>query len=300
MTIESHVAVLVAETMERLRAERGGLLVDGTVGAGGHAAAWFERGGARARVLGFDRDRAMLDRAAARLDAAGDPRVELVHASYEEAPAVLDARGLRADAILIDAGAASVHFDDAARGFSFERDGPLDMRFDPSAGGLTAEEIVRDWPEEELARIFREHGEERRPHAVARKIVEARRLGPIRTTTHLAEIVARATTGGRIHPATRVFQALRIATNDELGHLERALEALPDRLVPGGRIAVIAFHSLESRIVKVAFRRAREEGRLTIVTRRAVRASEREVRENARSRSAQLRVAERPGEESGE
>jgi 16S rRNA (cytosine1402-N4)-methyltransferase len=285
-----HVPVLLDPVLKHLGGGERRLLLDCTLGLGGHTEAWLEQD-ARARAIGLDRDPEMLERARRRLEAHGE-RVRLVSTSYAEAERVLAGLGeTSVDAILLDAGVASPHLDDPDRGFSLDGDGLLDMRFDRSEG-RTAEELLRTAPESELARILETYGEERRSRAVAREIVAARRLGPIRTTLHLAEIVRRAAgRSGRIHPATRTFQALRIAVNDELAHLERGLDRLPVLLAPGGRIAVISFHSLEDRLVKRAFRDAEN---LEVLTRRPLVADDAEIRRNPRSRSAKLRVAGRP------
>jgi 16S rRNA (cytosine1402-N4)-methyltransferase len=293
-----HVPVLCAAALDLLRGDTRRLMLDCTCGLGGHAAAWLDTAGENARVIGLDRDPEMVERARARLQPYGE-RVRLVSSSYVDAGRVLDDLGEpTVDAMLLDVGVASPHLDDASRGFSLGEDGPLDMRFDRDQD-LTAEDLVRTAPEAELVRIISEYGEERRARAVARGIVQARTLGPIRTTLHLAEIVRRAVGhGGRIHPATRTFQAIRIAVNDELDHMRRALESLPERLAVGGRIAVISFHSLEDRIAKQAFREAERAGRLRRLNKKPISAEDSEVRANPRSRSARLRAAERTGGES--
>jgi 16S rRNA (cytosine1402-N4)-methyltransferase len=265
------------------------VLVDGTVGAGGHAAALAAGVGAGGRLIGLDRDPEML--ALAERTTQGLP-VTLVKASYSELGAVLEELGIGAvDGILLDLGLSSDQLARAHRGFSFAADGPLDMRFDPEARP-TAAEVVNTWSAEDLARLFFDYGEERHGRRVARRIVEARRIDPIKTTGRLAEVVRRSIPGkwGPIDPATRVFQALRIAVNAELDHLDVALEQLADWLKPGGRAAIISFHSLEDRRVKVAFR---DDLRLAVLTRKPVVATTEEVAVNPRARSAKLRVAER-------
>jgi 16S rRNA (cytosine1402-N4)-methyltransferase len=286
-----HRPVLLSEVVAWLAPRAGALLVDGTVGAGGHAAALAGALGAGGRLIGLDRDPAML--ALAGRTTEGLPAT-LVRASYGDLGEVLDELGIDAvDGILLDLGLSSDQLAWTHRGFSFAADGPLDMRFDPEAkANPTAAEVVNTWNEEELARLFYEYGEERHSRRVARRIVEARRVEPIATTGRLAAIVRKAIPGkwGPIDPATRVFQALRIAVNAELEHLEAALAHLADWLKPGGRAAIISFHSLEDRRVKVAFR---GDPRLAVLTRKPVVATAEEVAANPRARSAKLRVAER-------
>jgi len=265
------------------------VLVDGTVGAGGHAAALARGVGTTGRVIGLDRDPDMLVLAG---KATSGLPVTLVQAAYSELGEVLDNLEIEAvDGILLDLGLSSDQLAWTERGFSFAADGPLDMRFDPN-GPLTAAEVVNTWKEEELANLFFVYGEERYSRRVARRIVEGRRIVPITTTGRLAEIVRRSIPGkwGPIDPATRVFQALRICVNDELDHLESILEQLPDLLRPGGRAAIISFHSLEDRRVKQAFRDTPE---LKALTRKPIMASPEEMAANPRARSAKLRVAER-------
>jgi 16S rRNA (cytosine1402-N4)-methyltransferase len=215
--------------------------------------------------------------------------------AYSEVAEVLYGLGLglgSLDGVLLDVGLSSDQLAWTDRGFSFSADGPLDMRFNPDEEGPSAADLVNTLGEEELARIFYEYGEERYSRRVARRVVEARRAAPVQTTGRLAELVRRSIPGkwGPLDPSTRVFQALRIAVNDELGHLERTLALLPDVLKPGGRAAVISFHSLEDRRVKHAFR---DDPRLNVLTRKPVTASPEELSQNPRARSAKLRVAER-------
>jgi len=215
-----------------------------------------------------------------------------VQAPYSDLAEVLEEREIEGvDGIVLDLGLSSDQLAWSERGFSFSVDGPLDMRYDPNAR-LTAAEIVNTWNEQDLANLFFEYGEERHSRRVARRIVEARKIVRIETTGRLAEIIRKSIPGkwGPIDPSTRVFQALRIGVNQELDHLDTILEQLPDLLRPGGRVAVISFHSLEDRRVKHAFR---DEPALKVLTRKPVMASEQEIRENPRARSAKLRVAER-------
>jgi 16S rRNA (cytosine1402-N4)-methyltransferase len=268
------------------------ILVDGTAGAGGHTRALAERVGNSGRVIALDRDPAM--RALAAKAVEGLP-VSLVGASYAVLPEVLSDLGIRpgtVDGLVLDLGLSSDQLAWSTRGFSFANDGPLDMRFDPESGEPTAADLVNTLDEAELARIFFEYGEERYSRRVARRIVEARRAEPFQTTVQFAAVVRRGIPGkwGKIDPATRVFQALRIAVNHELDALDAALAFLPDLLKPGGRAAIISFHSLEDRRVKHAFR---NESRLRVLTRKPVTAGPEELSRNPRSRSAKMRVVER-------
>ncbi len=287
-----HRPVLVDEVVTALAPRAGAIIVDGTVGGGGHAAALSRRVGPSGRVIGLDRDPAMLVLARERLH--GLP-VTLIHTAYAEVRRVLDELEIdRVDGVLLDLGLSSDQLAWEARGFSFAADGPLDMRFDPDSAGPTAADLVNRLSTEELARLFFDFGEERFSRRVARRIVAARQTSPIRTTGQLADLVRRSLPArsrhGPIDPATRVFQALRIAVNDELGQLDAALAAIPDVLKPGGRAAVISFHSLEDRRVKWAFKR---DPRLTVLTKKPLTATAQEVAVNPRARSAKLRVAER-------
>ena len=287
-----HQPVLLDEVLAWLAPREGSILVDGTVGGGGHAAAMADRVGATGRVIGLDRDPSMLE--LARAAVAGRP-VTLVHAPYSDMVRVLEELGIdRVQGILLDLGLSSDQLAWDERGFSFAADGPLDMRFDPGAGGPDAADLVNRLPADELADLFYEYGEERYSRRIARRLVEERRIEPIRTTARLAELVRRSlpppARRGPIDPSTRVFQALRIAVNDELGLLDETLRFIPDLLTPGGRAAIISFHSLEDRRVKWAFR---SDPRLTVLTRKPATATAAEVAVNPRARSAKLRVAER-------
>ncbi len=284
-----------AEVVAALLPERGGLFVDGTVGLGGHAAALLEAGAGR--LLALDRDAEALALARERLGAWGE-RVALVHADYRDLPAVLQARGIEAvDGVVVDLGVSSLQLEGAGRGFSFQRDEPLDMRMDRSAGP-TAADVVAALSEEELADVIYELGEERYSRRIARAIVQARRQAPVATTGQLASIVRRAVPRrgySPIHPATRTFQALRIRVNDELRGLDRFLEDACRLLAPGGRLAAIAFHSLEDRVVKHTLRRlAGDESRsLRLLTKKPQQPGDAEVAANPRARSAHLRAIER-------
>ena len=267
----------------------GGLWVDGTVGLGGHAAAVLRATAPDGRLRGFDRDGETLARARETLAPFGD-RARLEQADYREIPERLGEA--RADGILLDLGISSVQLDDPERGFSFQTDGPLDMRMDRQEGE-TAADLVNHLPEKELADLIYAFGEERASRPIARGIVRARDRAPIRTTAELADIVRRAAPYSRrrgFHPATRTFQALRIGVNRELDGLGEALEQIAGCLAPTGRMAVIAFHSLEDRAVKITFRALAGRG-YTILTRKPLRPSETETRSNPRARSARLRGA---------
>ena len=285
-----HRPVLLSEVVAWLAPREGSILVDGTAGAGGHTKALAERVGASGTVIGVDRDPAMLELAGRAT--SGLPVILRVSA-YSALDEVLEELGIAAvDGVLLDVGLSSDQLAWHHRGFSFANDGPLDMRFNPEEDAPSAADLVNTLDETELARIFYEYGEERHSRRVARRLVEARRVAKVETTGRLAEIVRRSIPGkwGPIDPATRVFQALRIAVNDELGHLESALALLPGVLKHGGRIAVISFHSLEDRRVKHAFR---DDPRLLVLTRKPVTATPEELASNPRARSAKLRVAER-------
>jgi 16S rRNA (cytosine1402-N4)-methyltransferase len=293
-----HQPVLVDEVLTWLTPRDGvnSIIVDGTVGGGGHAVALARRLGAGGRVIGLDRDSAMLVLAEAAVRAAGSQLpVTLVHAAYRDMRRVLDEHGIdRVQGVLLDVGLSSDQLAWNDRGFSFSVDGPLDMRFDPDAPGPCAADLVNQLREAELAQLFFELGEERFSRRIARRIVEDRKVQPIQTTGQLAELVRRSVPGrarhGPIDPSTRVFQALRIAVNDELGQLDAALEVIPDLLASDGRAAVISFHSLEDRRVKWAFK---TNPRLTVLTKKPVTATARELAVNPRARSAKLRVVER-------
>jgi 16S rRNA (cytosine1402-N4)-methyltransferase len=287
-----HVSVLPAEVIEYLAPAPGQVVVDATVGAGGHARLVAERLGPRGWLIGLDQDAAMLELARPQLEGTGTP-FTLVHANFDQLRDVLDDLNVATvDGVLADLGVCSDQLDAADRGLSFQLDGPLDMRLDRSQGDSAAN-LVKRLSERELADLIWRYGEERFSRRVARKIVEVRKHAPLETTAQLAELVRRCVPRPRgqrhaIDPATRVFQALRIAVNDELGALERLLAALPACLKPGGRAVVISFHSLEDRLVKHAFR---DRERWQVLTRKPVQAGEEEQRNNPRSRSAKLRAA---------
>jgi 16S rRNA (cytosine1402-N4)-methyltransferase len=286
-----HVPVLLAEVIEWLAPQPGQTIVDGTLGAGGHAQALTTAVGPQGSVIALDRDPAAL--AAAERNLAGLP-VKLAHSNFSELPEVLREIGVEhVDGILLDLGLSSDQLADESRGFSFQSAGPLDLRFDPTRGEPAARLVNRS-SERHLADLIYEYGEERYSRRIARAIAEHKRKREIVSAADLADIVRRAIPRSkhehRIDPATRTFQALRIAVNEELRSLDVALQRLPDCLRPGGRMAIISFHSLEDRRVKEAFR---DDARLKNLTRKPIRSSESEIAANPRSRSAKLRVAQR-------
>ena len=291
-----HRPVMAAEVLRFLAPAPGETFLDLTVGAGGHAAEIAARLGETGLLVGMDLDEDILKHAERRLSGEGLAESRLFHRSYVECAEVLAEAGVEAvDGILLDLGVSSLQLGEAARGFSFSREGPLDMRMDPSGGGPTAADIVNRAGEEELAQIFFEYGQERLSRRIARRIVYERERGRIETTTELATVAKRAygPRRRRIHPATRIFQALRIEVNGELENLKEVLEMAPEILAPGGRIAVISFHSLEDRIVKEDFRGRAADGVYKLLVKKPLRASQGEVEQNPRSRSAKLRAAQR-------
>ena len=295
MTQYEHVSVMMEEVLEALKPAPGQTFVDLTLGLGGHTREILKRTAPDGRLLGIDKDPRNLDQAKDSLKEFG-PRVTLVNDSYKNLAKICYDHGINSvDGILMDLGFSSAHMEDAERGFAFKHEGPLDMRYDPSQE-ITAEVIINDWSQEDLAKIFRQLGEERNALKIAVAIVRARRKELIETTTALSEIITDVTPGrGRhtkLHPATRVFQALRIAVNDELSALEQALPQALGTLRPGGRLAVISFHSLEDRIVKQTFKKL-DGTKIKIITKRPVTPTAAEIKANPRSRSAKLRVAER-------
>jgi 16S rRNA (cytosine1402-N4)-methyltransferase len=298
MTRGGHVPVLADAVVELLAPERGGLMVDCTVGLGGHARMLLERAPETARLIGIDVDEANLQQAREHLAGFGD-QVRLFQANFSQLMTVLDEAGeAPADAVLADLGVASTQLDDARRGLSFQEEGPLDMRLDPRLDE-TAEALINRLSERELADLIYEYGQERYSRRVARAIAQQRKKDRIATTRQLAEIVQRAlprparSTRRGVHPATRTFQALRIAVNDELGVLQTLLDSLPAALAPGGRAAIISFHSLEDRPVKHTFNRLAKEGYVRVLTKKPIGPEPDEVARNPRSRSAKLRAIER-------
>ena len=286
----THQPVLLKEVLDALNPQPGQVLIDGTVGLGGHAAAIWQRIAPNGLLLAIDRDERNLELARERLSVFGKGIV-FACGSYAEVKKHAYEYGVSsAHGILLDLGYASSHVEDPARGFSFQAEGPLDMRYDVS-GELTAEIIVNSGTVDELADIFRRYGEEKNARMIAQAIFRARKQERFTTTTQLANFISELIPRrGRIHPATKVFQALRIAVNDELGELERALPDLVDLLAPGGHLAVISFHSLEDRQVKLFIKEQAGRGVGENLTKRVIKPSQEEVRSNPRARSAKLRI----------
>jgi 16S rRNA (cytosine1402-N4)-methyltransferase len=291
-----HAPVLFEEAMELLRVRPGSTVVDCTLGLGGHASGIARLLGAKGHLIGFDRDPEALALGKEKLDQVSEelgseaPQVTLIGEAFSSAPMHLKAGSV--DGLLADFGVSSLQLDEARRGFSFMADGPLDMRMD-ARSGPTAEQVVNEANERELADLVYEYGEERRSRRIARAIVRGR---PVTTTGQLARIVASAAPPmkqGHIHPATRTFQALRIYVNRELDEIKALMEAAPRLLKPSGRLVVISFHSLEDRIAKDSFREGARQGIWEVLTRKPVTAGEEEVDRNPRSRSAKLRAGER-------
>ena len=309
-----HRSVLLQEVIDTLQPQAGGLYIDATVGAGGHASAILAASAPDGQLFGLDRDREALEVAHLQLDKFGD-RVHLLQSNFDQLAVMVSCNNIPpANGILLDLGVSSMQLERPERGFSFQTDGPVDMRMDPAIGQPAAD-LVNRLPERELADLIYKYGEEPRSRRIARAIVKAR---PIQSTLKLADIVARANSPGsgrrrgsrgrrKIHPATRTFQALRIAVNDELGALERVLPQALDQLKPAGRLAVISFNSLEDRIVKQYFKRESQDcicppehpictcehkALINIITKKPITPSNEEISENARARSAKLRVVE--------
>ena len=306
-----HVSVLLDECIEYLNIKPDGIYVDGTLGLGGHSSEIAKRLGEGGRLIAIDRDLASIERASARLAPWAD-RVTIVHGNFRDVAAILDEQGVPAvDGMLFDLGVSSPQLDDGQRGFSYMQDAPLDMRMDPS-DNVDAWFIVNRWPEEKIARILHDYGDERYAKRIAAAIVARRQEKEIETTLELVDVIKSAMPAPALrekqHPAKRSFQAIRIAVNDELSAVSQMMETAPDRLKPGGRLCVISFHSLEDRIVKNAIHE-RENGctcpreapvctcgfvqTLRSVTRKPVTPTDEELVLNPRSRSAKLRVAER-------
>jgi 16S rRNA (cytosine1402-N4)-methyltransferase len=292
----SHIPVLLQEAIDFLAVRRGGTYVDATLGLGGHSFEIARRLGREGRLIGFDKDPAALERAQQKL---GNPPAELKdewpeiryeHGSFARLGELIGPASI--DGLLADLGVSSLQLEDASRGFSFQAEGPLDMRMNPTVGE-TAEQVVNRIGEKELADVIYEFGEERRSRRIARAIVRAR---PIRSTKHLVDVVsaaARPMKHERIHPATRTFQAIRIFVNRELDDVTALLSSAPTALKKQGRLVVISFHSLEDRIVKDAMRDGAHHGLYQLLTKKPVTASEEEIERNPRARSAKLRAAER-------
>ena len=285
-----HVPVLLNEVLEALALRVGGRYIDGTLGGGGHAAGILQAIAPSGRLLGLDCDAQAVSVAREHLQPYAD-RLVTAHASFADMAGQARTHGfVDVDGILLDLGLSSLQLADGTRGFSLLTDGPLDMRFDAQQD-LTAADIVNHWAERELADLIYRYGEEPRSRGIARAIVRKR---PLRTTRELAQAAAHGARGrSKIHPATRTFQALRIAVNDELTTIEAMLPQTLELLRPGGRLVVIAFHSLEDRLVKNFMRAGQQAGALKLINKKPLVATEAETRANPRSRSAKLRVAER-------
>jgi len=291
-----HVPVLLEEVLEYLNVRPGGVICDATLGLAGHSSEIVKRLGGRGKLIAFDRDPEAMEAAKVRLEEVraelGEemPEVVLVAKAFSEAANEIAPGSL--DGLLADFGVSSLQLDEAHRGFSFRTDGPLDMRMDTRTGE-TAEQVVNQEDENELADLIYEFGEERRSRRIARAIVRAR---PITTTAELARVVSAAAPsmkGDKIHPATRTFQALRIRVNNELGEIQSLLKSAGSLLKPGGRLVLISFHSLEDRLVKDAFREAGRTKEFEVLTKKPVVAREQEQMRNPRSRSAKMRAAEK-------
>ena len=291
-----HVPVLLEEALEYLNVRPGGVVVDATLGLAGHSSAIARRLGAKGRLICFDRDPQAMELAKARLEqvkaelGAEMPEVVYEPRAFSEAASQIAPGSL--DGLLADFGVSSLQLDEAHRGFSFRQEGPLDMRMD-TRSGETAEQVVNQEDENELADLIYEFGDERRSRRIARAIVRAR---PISTTAELARVIsaaAPAMKGEKIHPATKTFQALRIRVNDELGEIQRLLASAPTLLKPGGRLVLISFHSLEDRLVKDSFREAGRNKVFDVLTKKPIVAEEQESMRNPRSRSAKMRAAEK-------
>ncbi|MEK9155539.1 MAG: 16S rRNA (cytosine(1402)-N(4))-methyltransferase RsmH [Patescibacteria group bacterium] len=286
MSLIGHIPVLAKEVLEGLALRPGARVLDGTVGLGGHAILMLDATSPNGELIAFDRDERNLTTATAQCTKF-DGRVTFIHDSFGN---IASHDVGMFDAALLDLGFSSVHVDDATRGFSFMHDGPLDMRYD-TRQELTAGMIVNTWTRDDMTTILRRFGEDPRAPIIAKAIVDARRHMQIEITKQLADIVSSVVPRtGKTHPATKTFQALRIVVNDELGEVERGLGAIVDRLKPGGRVAVLTFHSLEDRAVKVFFK---QRDGVRSLTKKPIVASREEVQQNPRSRSAKLRIVEK-------
>lgn len=288
----THIPIMAPQIAEFLLLNPNGVYVDGTLGLGGHTKFFLSKLGPQARILGFDKDEEALQMAVARVN---DPRLTAFHASYTQAPEELKKLGLNgADGLLLDLGLSSYQLDNPARGFSILHEGPLDMRFDLQ-NPVSAAVIVNTWGLDDLTRILQDYGEERNALKIALAIMQARREQKIETTGQLKAIVERVYGGkrGKTHPATQTFQALRIAVNRELDTVQEALNTLEHIVKPGGRAAVLTFHSLEDRLVKNHFKELAKGGVWKLINKHALPPEYDEVRQNRRARSAKLRVIER-------
>ena len=295
-TFAWHQPVMVEAVLNFLNLRPGAVIVDGTVGTGGHSLAILPRLLPHGKLVVVDRDREALALVRQRL-AEFEPQVTYVSDNYRNLPVILERLGLsHVDGVLLDVGMSSMQVDHPGRGFSFSKEGPLDMRMDPGQA-LTAEALVNERPIDELAWMLESFGEERFAHRIAQRIVQERRRHPLTTTTQLANLVAQSVPPraryGRLHPATRTFQALRIAVNDELGALQEVLSVFPNVLSPGGRAVLLTYHSLEDRLVKRTFAEGAQHGFWTVLTKKPLRPTSDEITQNPRARSSKLRAVER-------
>lgn len=291
MSVFKHIPILAAEITDLLITDENGVYLDGTLGLGGHSGCFIKRLSPKGCVLGLDKDAQALKMAEENVN---DARLKTFNLSYTEAPCALKAEGLKGvNGALFDLGLSSYQLDDASRGFSFLNDGPLDMRFDQSKG-ISAKEIVNSYAADKLSKIFALYGEERNAEKIALAICAARREAPLETTSALAKIIERAVPRfGKTHPATKVFQALRIEVNGELDCVKSAPALLKEILLPGGRVAFLTFHSTEDRIIKFAFKELAAGGDFKLVNKKVIEPSWAEIKANPRARSAKLRVIER-------
>lgn len=299
-----HTPVFLNEVLEIFDPQPGQTYVDATINGGGHSRALADRVGETGRIIGVDLDPGLIEKLRARNKQENKNNIELVHGNYAELDVILKKLGIsEIDGILFDLGFSSYHVEESGRGFSFLRDEPLDMRYDPTRNGLTAEHIINTWSEQAIEDLIRTCGQERYSRRIASRIIVERKSKRIATTALLARIICqsipvrssakpgRALT--RIHPATRTFQALRMAVNDELGNIERAMKVATEKLCPGGKIIIISFHSLEDRAVKLFFQKLRNEQKLTLLTSKPIMPTLQEIKTNPRARSAKLRAAQK-------
>lgn len=298
-----HTPVFLNEVLEIFHPQPGQIYIDATVNGGGHTRAIADHVGETGRVIGIDLDEDLIERLRSRNEQEGRKNIELVGGNYADLGSTLERlgydkvdsrRNVGVDGILFDLGFSSYHVDGSGRGFSFLRDEPLDMRYDPVRNELTAEQIINTWSEQAIEDIIRTLGQDRYSRQIASRIVSERKKKRIGTTALLAEIIRRSIPHRwlmRIHPATRTFQALRMAVNDELGNIERAMGAAMEKLNPGGKMIAISFHSLEDRIVKLFFQKSKRGGTLEVLTPKPLKPSNREITVNPRARSAKLRAA---------
>jgi 16S rRNA (cytosine1402-N4)-methyltransferase len=295
----SHTSVLLNESIDGLAIRQGDVFVDGTLGDGGHSAEVFRKFGAAVTIIGIDRDSDAIARVRDRFTKLGadENSAMFIQGNYRHCDKILESLGrASASRVLLDIGLSSRQLEESGRGFSFQKDEPLMMTFEPN-GELTAQVVVNNWEEQNLADIIYGFGEEKYSRRIARGIVEARNKKPIETTGELVDIIKKSTPifyhFGKIHPATRTFQAIRIAVNDELSALQDGLKAAWKILLPTGRIAVISFHSLEDRIVKNYFNELKADGTGRVITKKPIIATDEEIKNNPRSRSAKLRIIEK-------